>query len=193
MASELASETAEPLVPSVTVGLKSLPLLSIALLAGGLTVASPFASPVVMSYNTLVLGRPAGLATDIGEALQIGRLHWASMLRQKIDDYRTLDENWDGERALRPTEHTLQAARKVFESLVGSAIRSEIRSAPTTVPLPDGAVRFEWAVGNRELFLTVLEGKVEAQRWEPRDSIDSIYYAELSPQQVETELEWLRA
>lgn len=189
---ELLSETAEG-SPTTSVTAMSMPLLSLVLLAGGLTVAVPRARPSVTSYSTLFSGRPAGLSSDIGEALQIGRLHWASSLRQRVDDYDGLSDNWDGEGAIRPSRRTLRVARQVFEAIVGFAVRSEIRAVPTSVPLSDGAVRFEWAVGDRELFLTVKEEMAEAQRWEPRDSIDSVHYAQLLPSQIEPELEWLRA
>ena len=189
---ELLSETTE-ISPAVSVAAKSMPLLSVVLLAGGLTVAIPAARPVVTSYSTLVSGRPAGLYSDIGEALQIGRLHWASSLRQRVDDYAGLSDNWDAEGAIRPSPPTLLTARQVFETIVSFAVRSQVRSVPNSVPLSDGAIRFEWAVGDRELFLTIQEATVEAQRWEPRDSIDSVHYAQLSASQIGPELEWLRS
>lgn len=190
--SELLSETAEG-SPTTSVTAMSMPLLGFVLLAGGLTVAVPRARPAVTSYSTLVSGRPAGLSSDIGEALQIGRLHWASSLRQRVDDYAGLSDNWDGEGAIPPSRQTLLTAKRVFETIVGFAVRSDIRSVPTSVPLPDGAIRFEWAVGNKELFLTIEEEAAEAQRWEPRDSIASARYAQLSSSQIEPELEWLRS
>jgi hypothetical protein len=175
------------------VGLNSLPLVSVVVLPGGITILAPDANPVQASYSTLVLGSPANVINEIGEALQLGRMHWASGLRQKIDDFGALAQDWDGEGADRPTAETVRTSKAVFEKLVAHAVRTGMASAPDIVPLSDGSIRFEWTVSNRELFITILEDRVEAQRWEPLDSIDSTYYAELCVSRVDAELEWLGA
>ncbi len=70
----LLSETAE-VVPTNLKCAKPVPLISVVILAGGLTIGSP-ASPLLASYNTLVSCRPTGaIYADIGDALQVGRLH----------------------------------------------------------------------------------------------------------------------
>lgn len=193
LAPELMSEVFEPLIRQGGVGLGSLHLLGLGVLIGGITVARPVVNPVLTSYETLVFGRPASLEADIGEALQLGRLHWASGLRQRIDDYGSLVDNWDGEGAQKPSAETLTVAKTVFEKLVSYAVRSRVRSAPTTVPLSDGSIRFEWAIADKELFITVCEARAETQRWEPRDSVESVHYAEVPALQVDAELEWLGA
>jgi hypothetical protein len=189
---ELLSETAE-ITPSTSGIQKSATLISIVILASGFTIGSPAATSDIGSYYVRASSNPAELCAEIGEALQISPLHWAASTRQKINDYDKLLDNWDGEGAVRPAQQTVTAAKQIFETIVAFAVQHRIHSVPATVPLSDGAIRFEWAVGDREVFITVHGDTAEAQHWEPRDSIESIHYAQFDAAQVEPELEWLRA
>jgi hypothetical protein len=186
-------ETSGSFIPAVSELAIARPLLSI-VLASGLTMGASMTPGVSTSYNTLVRGRPARVSNEIGDSLQVGPFHWVSALRQKVSDFGSLTNDWDGEGARAPSEATLQAARHVFEIMVGYAIRADIGAAPIAVPLPDGAIRFEWVTGNRELFLTVVSAeRVEAQGWTPRDAAESVYYAEVPLSDVNAEVGWLRA
>jgi uncharacterized protein (TIGR04255 family) len=69
------------------------------------------------------------------------------------------------------------------------SVRREIRIKPNIVPLDDGSLRFEWVLGDEELFFTVLGKSIEAQRWHPLAAVESETYGIILPSQAEHELE----
>jgi hypothetical protein len=116
---------------------------------------------------------------------------WLISAARQIEELGDLVQGWDDEGALSFAPDTLHSAIKVLVRASEFCGISGIRTRPTIVPLPDGSVRFEWVNHDKELFLTVLQGTVEAQRWHPFNSIQSLNYTQLRPEQIIAELEWL--
>jgi len=116
---------------------------------------------------------------------------WLSSARKKISEFEKLCEGWDDEGALAISSDTIRNSRSVLRTMSTFLQSSGIRTFPALVPLPDGSVRFEWVNGDRELFLTVLHGNIEAQKWQPLGSVQSLSYAQMPPEKLPAELEWL--
>jgi hypothetical protein len=111
--------------------------------------------------------------------------------RRRISELEKLNEGWDNEGALAFSPDTTRNARTVLKTMSEFLQASGIRTFPALVPLPEGSVRFEWVNGDRELFLTILRGNIEAQKWYPLDNVHSIDYAEVPVGGVGPALEWL--
>ncbi|MGO9211106.1 MAG: hypothetical protein ACLP2H_13410 [Terriglobales bacterium] len=186
------SELTDPVVPSASGVIQTLPLLSIELLTTGFTgIAAALSRVCVVSFDTLVFGRPLSTPQPLSEAVQLTPLHWVPHLRRVVDDVAALPDDWDTEGGRAFSPETVATAKQVLNMVISRAIRSDSASGPSVVPLADGSIRFEWAVGSRELFLTISGTQIEAQRWEPRDADESIYYAEIDLSGVPHELGWV--
>jgi hypothetical protein len=116
---------------------------------------------------------------------------WLASAKRRISEFEKLNEGWDDEGALGFSPDTIRNARAILKTISAFLQASGIRSFPAMVPLPDGSIRFEWINGDRELFLTILHGDIEVQKWHPRDNIHSIDYAEVPVGGVGPALEWL--
>jgi hypothetical protein len=177
---DLFTHLTDPIVPAPELTF-SVPLLSV----------DP---PRLGSAERGYLFRTLIRTTNLPELLELGYLHWVARIRRQLQEFESLKTGWDSEGGLAPSKAVLDDATEVLEQIIAFAIQNEIEEAPIAVPLPDGTVRFEWAVGNKELFLTVGERHtIEAQRWEPRSAVDSIYYEEIPLSELESEMGWLRA
>ncbi len=116
---------------------------------------------------------------------------WLVSARRQINDFERMGEGWDDEGALAFGHATVRSARAVARTISLFLQVSQIRTVPSIVPLRDGSIRFEWVNGDRELFLTVLDRHVEAQRWRPLGTVQSLSYVQMRPEEISAELEWL--
>jgi hypothetical protein len=116
---------------------------------------------------------------------------WLASAKRRIIEFEKLHEGWDDEDALAFSPDTIRNARTVLKTMSAFLEASGTRTFPALVPLPDGSIRFEWVNGDRELFLTILHGNIEAQKWQPLGSVQSLSYAQMHPEALPAELEWL--
>jgi len=116
---------------------------------------------------------------------------WSQSATDELNRFKGLRGNWDAEGASPFARTTLDSARAVLQKVTDLCRNSGIQTRPAIVPLPDGSIRFEWANGDKELFLTVRKKEVEAQRWQPFNSVRSVGYKSIRPNQVDSELSWL--
>src|SRR5437899_2129779 len=143
----------------------------------------------IVRYLVVSLGSPA----ETGEPTQLSPLHWAARLRSELIAFGQMRDNWDSDGARAATPETLSDANRTLEALISFAIKARLSTYPSLTLLPDGAVRFEWINQDRELFLTILNGTIEAQRWKPLSALDSEYFEEIQFEQLQGEVSWLSA
>jgi hypothetical protein len=132
-------------------------------------------------------------AIVIGEPTQLSPLHWAARLRSELIAFSHKKDNWDSDGAKAAISETLKNANRMLEALISFAIKGGLKTYPTLVLLPDGAIRFEWVNKDKELFLTVLADTIEAQRWHPLSAIESEYFENISFKELYGEMAWLSA
>ena len=116
---------------------------------------------------------------------------WSVSANRRISEFERMGRGWDDEGALTLSHATVRSARAVTRIVSSFLQAARIRTIPSIAPQSDGSIRLEWANGDRELFLTVLDGHVEAQRWRPLGSVQSLSYVQMRPEQISAELDWL--
>lgn len=104
---------------------------------------------------------------------------------------RKLEDGWDGETAVRISEATGNTAEALIGQLLQVSLSSLAIPNARLGPLSDGSLRFECTYSNKELFLTIADKTIEAQKWQPLDSVESLGYWETNVQGVREYLEWL--
>jgi len=89
------------------------------------------------------------------------------LMTAAIDSIAGLGSNWDGYGAMAFAPEVVQAAR-VFANAIAEWI-----PLPAVVPVPNGAIQFEWKVGERELeFELSANGVIRYLKWSPSEGIE---------------------
>jgi hypothetical protein len=116
-----------------------------------------------------------------------------SAVRRFIVDCMKLDHNWDNEGAEAISLETVTKAIAVINHAADVLKKQEFsdRLIPSVHPFPDGSIFFKWIVGQKELTITVLDGSIEAQRWEPLDAFVSEGLWEISIDDIPEHVEWV--
>ena len=84
-------------------------------------------------------------------AIPVGLMEtWRREAIQKVIGFGTLAPNWDSRGSQAPTRAVNQTAIDLLLSVPG-----ELLPAPRIVPVSGGGIHFEWAVGDRELEISV--------------------------------------
>jgi len=188
----MVSELTRPMTPMNFVQFVD-PLLTIDLMVGGMTAAAPV-RPSKQTFNVFLANCASLSATEFELTPQIRFSRpWIASAIKELNDFQQWLPNWNEAGAAPIGAKTLDTAREVLQTLWGVSVGCGIRTEPNIVPLEDGSVRFEWKNGDKELFLTVLDASIEAQRWHPLESVESQSYHIIEPSAVEQEMEWLAA
>jgi len=155
----------------------------------GAVVGTEVCGARFVRYLVVSLGSPA----ETGEPTQLSPLHWAARLRSELITFGQMHDNWDSEGARAATPETVASANRILEALIAFSIKARLATYPSLTLLPDGAIRFEWINRDRELFLTILNNSIEAQRWKPLSALHSEYFEEIQFEQLQGEVSWLSA
>lgn len=84
-------------------------------------------------------------------AIPVGGMEaWRREAIQKVIRFGTLGPNWDSRGSQAPTRAVNQATIELLLTVPG-----DLQHAPRIVPVSGGGVHFEWAVGDRELEISV--------------------------------------
>lgn len=188
----MVSELTRPMTPVNFVQFVD-PLLTIDLMVGGMTAAAPM-RPSKQMFNVLIVSCADLSFTEVELAPQISFSRpWIASAVKRLNEFQEWQPSWNEAGAKVFNPDTVDRAREVLQNIWDFSVRREVRTKPNIVPLEDGSVRFEWVHGDKELFLTILDKSIEAQRWHPLATVESETYGVISPSDVQHELEWLTA
>jgi len=114
-------------------------------------------------------------------------------LRSRVRTFRGFGKGWDEEEAEPFAAETLENADRVTELILSASIASSIVPNALVGPLPDAGIRFEWAHGNKELFVTIHRSNIEVQRWYPLEAVEAEGCWHVSLEGILPHIEWLLA
>jgi hypothetical protein len=188
----MVSELTRPMTPVNFVQFVD-PLLTIDIMVGGMTAAAPM-RPSKQTFNVFLVSCADLSFTEVELTPQVPFPRpWIASAVERLNEFQEWQPNWNEAEAPAFSSDTLDTGREVLQNIWNFSVRREIRTKPNIVPLDDGSLRFEWVLGDKELFFTILGKSIEAQRWHPLAAVESQTYGIILPSQVEHELEWLTA
>jgi hypothetical protein len=93
-----------------------------------------------------------GAIEDWRASIDCGYQDWLAEVQMQLATIESLAEGWDSNRALRPSEHLIEAAGGLIECLAQDGNLPK----PHVNPTPAGGVQFEWEAGERYFELEVV-------------------------------------